>query len=147
LFCKGFRELLCVNYLLSAVEPLLLDTHIILWYLQGDTRIKPDLNDLIESQKNQVYSSIASLWEISIKIGIGKLSLDRPFEELKSSLAENNIEIISITFDDTILNKDLPRYHKDPFDRILISQAINRSLIIVSQDSIFNQYAVRLLSV
>lgn len=69
---------------------LLLDTHIILWYLQGDTRIKPDLNDLIESQENQVYSSIASLWEISIKIGIGKLSLDRPFEELKSSLAENN---------------------------------------------------------
>lgn len=128
---------------------LLLDTHIILWYLQGDTRIKPDLNDLIESRENQVYSSIASLWEISIKIGIGigKLSLDRPFEELKSSLAENNIEIISITFDDTILNKDLPRYHKDPFDRILISQAINRSLIIVSQDSMFNQYSVRLLSV
>ena len=126
---------------------LLLDTHIVLWYLQGDSRIKPDLNDVLESRKNQVYFSIASLWEISIKVGIGKLILDRPFEDLKSSLAENNIEIITVTFDDTILNKDLPRYHKDPFDRILISQVINRSLILVSQDSVFNQYPVRLLTV
>ncbi len=126
---------------------LLLDTHIVLWYLQGDTKIKPDLNDVIESRENQVYSSIASLWEISIKVGLGKLLLDVPFEELKRNLTENNIEIIPITFDDTILNKNLPRYHKDPFDRILISQAINRSLIIVSQDSMFNQYSVRLLSV
>ncbi|MEB3311825.1 MAG: type II toxin-antitoxin system VapC family toxin [Snowella sp.] len=117
----------------------LLDTHIILWYLQGDIRLTP----IIENLENQLYVSMASLWEISIKVGLGKLSLDNDLSQLKPSLIENDFKIIYISFSDVIAYKSLPliNNHRDPFDRMLISQAINRSLILISHDTQFCHYS------
>ena len=124
---------------------LLFDTHIILWYLEGSTNLNRNLIPVIRNPQNKLHASMASLWEVSIKVGLGKLSLDSPFCELKTNLRENDFQIIDITFSDILCNESLPFYHRDPFDRILISQAINRSMTLVSQDSKFNLYPVRLL--
>nr|WP_228017023.1 type II toxin-antitoxin system VapC family toxin [Synechocystis sp. LEGE 06083] len=124
---------------------LLFDTHIILWYLEGNTNLNRNLIPVIKNPQNKLHASMASLWEVSIKVGLGKLLLDRPFCELKENLKENDFKIIDITFSDTLCNESLPLHHRDPFDRILISQAISRSMTLVSQDSKFKQYPVKIL--
>jgi PIN domain nuclease of toxin-antitoxin system len=120
----------------------LLDTHVMLWFLNDDAKLAPEVRDEIE-KCNQVFVSIISLWEVAIKLNIGKLKLD--FRDLSKALDDSNITILNVIVSDFSAYINLPLHHKDPFDRILISQAINRSMILVSQDSIFNQYPVKLL--
>ena len=120
----------------------LLDTHVMLWFLNDDAKLAPEVRDEIE-KCNQVFVSIISLWEVAIKLNIGKLKLD--FRDLSKALDDSNIIILNVIVSDFSAYINLPLHHKDPFDRILISQAINRSMILVSQDSIFNQYPVKIL--
>jgi PIN domain nuclease of toxin-antitoxin system len=120
----------------------LLDTHVMLWFLNDDAKLAPEVRDEIE-KCNQVFVSIISLWEVAIKLNIGKLKLD--FRDLSKALDDSNITILNVIVSDFSAYINLPLHHKDPFDRILISQAINRSMILVSQDSIFNQYPVKIL--
>lgn len=89
--------------------------------------------------------SIASLWEISIKLGLGKLSLQNSFSELEEVLQQLKIEILPITFSDTECYLNLPLHHRDPFDRILVAQAINHSLILISRDVAFDAYDLQRL--
>ena len=100
---------------------------------------------LIESQENEIYISIASFWEIAIKNGLGKLTLDVSFAELKTEAIKNSFQILPITFEDTLKLNNLPFYHRDPFDRIIISQAKENNLMLVSCDSNFNLYDVNVL--
>jgi PIN domain nuclease of toxin-antitoxin system len=120
----------------------LLDTHVMLWFLNDDAKLAPEVRDEIE-KCNQVFVSIISLWEVAIKLNIGKLKLD--FRDLSKALDDSNITILNVIVSDFSAYINLPLHHKDPFDRILISQAINRFMILVSQDSIFNQYPVKIL--
>jgi PIN domain nuclease of toxin-antitoxin system len=113
-----------------------------LWFLNDDAKLAPEVRDEIE-KCNQVFVSIISLWEVAIKLNIGKLKLD--FRDLSKALDDSNITILNVIVSDFSAYINLPLHHKDPFDRILISQAINRSMILVSQDSIFNQYPVKIL--
>jgi PIN domain nuclease of toxin-antitoxin system len=86
--------------------------------------------------------SIASIWEIAIKSNIGKLTLNIAFEAIQTNLLDLNIEILSISFADAQTYRSLPLHHRDPFDRILIAQAMNRSLSLVSQDAQLNSYFI-----
>lgn len=122
---------------------LLLDTHVFLWLLEGSSSLTPSVRDLLESTENSLYLSIVSFWEIAIKLGVGKLELQYQFEELPNLLMQLRIETLPITFEHTKSYLDLPLYHRDPFDRMLVAQAISNSLILVSQDTKLDPYPVQ----
>lgn len=125
---------------------MLLDTHAFIWYVMGDLSLSSRAKEIIDS-KAELSFSIASLWEISIKISIGKLQLNCSYDDLLTRLAFINAEILSINVEDTqtYINLSLSSNHRDPFDRMLVSQAINHSLILVSKDSKFDAYPVQRL--
>ena len=118
----------------------LLDTHTILWYLSGNESLSPTAKELIEDRNNEIYLSIVSIWEIAIKINIGKLSLPYSFKKLKNKLKEENIKILPIQIKDTEYYINLPFYHKDPFDRIIISQSVISDMKVIGRDEIFDKY-------
>ena len=114
---------------------LLIDTHILIWYIEGNSSLSQSMLDLIEAPDNDLYISIASLWEMAIKIGKGKLDLENLLNQLE-------IKILPIVFSDTETYLRLPFHHNDPFDRIIISQAITRELSLMSADHEFSAYAL-----
>lgn len=102
----------------------LLDTHTILWFLEGNENLSLDARFATENPDNISFISIASIWEIAIKLNLGKLKLDIKLEELKSEIIKNGFEILPLDFEHIIGLSNLETIHKDPFDRIIISQAI-----------------------
>ncbi|MEG4149107.1 type II toxin-antitoxin system VapC family toxin [Microcoleus sp. Pol12B5] len=124
---------------------ILLDTHTFLWYLEDSKQLSSQAAEIIEDRSNTLCLSIASLWEISIKLGLGKLSLQNSFSELEEVLQQLKIEVLPITFSDTECYLNLPLHHRDPFDRILVAQAINHSLVLVSRDVAFDAYDLQRL--
>jgi len=124
----------------------LLDTHAFLWYLSGNSNLSIKVKGIIDTKVN-LYFSIVSLWEIAIKVNIGKLQLTQPVENLLAELQYINTEILPITFEDIKLYSQLPLppQHRDPFDRILVAQAINNSLVLVSRDVAFDAYPIQRL--
>ena len=125
---------------------LLLDTHSLLWFIGGDEQLPQAAREIIANMDNEVLLSIASLWEIAIKTSLGKLILGRPFEELiPEQLILNEIGILPIGLDDLSLVAKLPFHHRDPFDRLIIAQAMTKGLPIVSRDAEFARYPVELI--
>ena len=124
---------------------VLLDTHSFLWFFGGDAALSKQARTLIENPRNEKFISIASFWEIAIKNSLGKLTLDVPFAELKTEAIKNSFHILPITFEDTLQLNTLPFHHRDPFDRIIISQAMKNNLTLVSRDNNFSLYNVNLL--
>jgi len=124
---------------------ILLDTHTFLWFLGGHSELSKQARTLIETPKHEKYISIASFWEIAIKHSLGKLTLDVPFVELKTEAVKSNFQILPITFEDTLQLSTLPFHHRDPFDRIIISQAKENNLTLLSCDNNFAQYNVNIL--
>lgn len=121
---------------------ILLDTHIFLWFINNDPQLSPTAKTLLESDVDLVVS-VASLWEIAIKVSIGKMTLPKPFEVfIPEQLQQNEIEILPIEVHHLTQVGKLPFYHKDPFDRLLISQSLTEGIPIVSVDTIFDQYNV-----
>ncbi len=119
----------------------LLDTHILIWWITEDKRLKSSAKKMIRSYRNLIYWSTASSWEISIKCALGKLELEEPLADLiPSELIRNHIEILPIQNDHAILAGQLPMHHKDPFDRMLIAQARLESIGIITNDSKFAPY-------
>jgi PIN domain nuclease of toxin-antitoxin system len=125
------------------VTNLLLDTHAFIWYSENDSKLPESIKTEIETA-DRVYISIASLWEIAIKLSIGKLSLRSNYESIEDSLEPAGIDLLPISFADTVRIINLPLHHRDPFDRILIAQAINNSLTLVSCDRAFTTYPIQL---
>jgi PIN domain nuclease of toxin-antitoxin system len=123
----------------------LLDTHTVLWYLQGNSNLSSKARNIIEQKQNILYFSIASLWEIAIKQGLGKLQLQRPFRDLEPALLQLNIQTLPIAFADTETYLSLPLHHRDPFDRMIVAQAINSSLVLVSRDTLLDAYSIQRL--
>jgi PIN domain nuclease of toxin-antitoxin system len=118
----------------------LLDTHTFLWFLDGHENLSLKARTAIESSKNASFISIASLWEIAIKISLKKISLDIHLKDLKQEILKNNFEILPLDFEHILELSKLQDIHKDPFDRIIISQAITEKLTIISRDSHFGMY-------
>jgi len=123
---------------------LLLDTHALIWFVSNDPNLPGSTRDKIESA-DDVFLSIASLWEMAIKLNIGKLPLQGNFEDIEPQLIAAGITILPLSFADTVQFRYLPLHHRDPFDRILVAQAINHSLVLVSRDVAFDAYDLQRL--
>lgn len=126
---------------------LLLDTHIVLWLLAGSARIPPALYDLLTDQRHTVHVSVASAWEMAIKVGLGKLAVPPNLEQwLPAEFAAAGMTVLPIQLEHTLGVELLPRHHADPFDRLLIAQAQVDKLSLVSADHVFSQYDVKLIA-
>ncbi len=122
---------------------LLLDTHTFLWFIAGDASLSKSARSGIEDLNNNRYLSVASLWEIAIKVSAGKLELDEPFETLiPDQLVENRIELLGISIAHLASVSSLPFHHRDPFDRLIAAQANVEQLTLVSIDDVFDAYGV-----
>ena len=122
---------------------LLLDTHAFLWFFIGSSSLSAKARAAIEDVSNEKFFSIASLCEIAIKISIGKLTLSKPFEDIfPDQLTNNGIDLLNITTAHVSALTKMPFYHRDPFDRLLIAQAMTEQMHIVGVDAAFDAYAV-----
>lgn len=122
---------------------LLLDTHTLLWFLWDDPQLSETARGLIVDPANRKLVSVASAWEISIKVGVGKLNLgEMAATFLDRELMKNHFELLPITLAHATGVESLPHFHRDPFDRLLISQVLSEQLPILSADVVFDQYGV-----
>ncbi len=118
----------------------LIDTHVFLWFVSNAKELSQKSKTLIEDGNNEIFISIASLWEISIKNALGKLSINGKYKSVIDDVNDNNFEILPIKFAHTVKQNHLPFHHRDPFDRMIISQAIVENINLISSDSIFDDY-------
>jgi PIN domain nuclease of toxin-antitoxin system len=126
---------------------LLLDTHSFLWFVNDLPQLSEYLKELIENTNNDIYLSIVSLWEMSIKYNLGKLTLDPNYEEfVEREISISNINLLNINLEHLKINATLPFHHKDPFDRLIIAQSIVEDLPIITMDSAFDRYSVTLIN-
>ncbi len=122
---------------------LLLDTHAFLWFMEGSERISQRARAEIEAADGVRALSVASAWEMAIKSSLGKLDLAKPLGELLPPLlADAGIELLPIEIPDLARVATLPFHHRDPFDRLLAAQALERGFTIVSVDEAFDAYGV-----
>ena len=121
---------------------LLLDTHVLLWWLSDDPKLGEEARRAIAVADNIVYVSAVSLWEIAIKHGIGKLRLPESFDD---TLADQGFLELPLKWEHARRNRDLPWLHRDPFDRMLIAQALVEDLTLVTADSEVQRYDVQCL--
>ncbi len=119
---------------------VLLDTHALIWFFEGSQELSKRAKDEIINSDNARFVSAASFWEMAIKISIGKLEMDLSMEDLQRLTWENGIEVLPVEVEHTFLLRTLPFHHKDPFDRLIFSQATYEGLNLLSNDSIFDAY-------
>ncbi|MCL2056453.1 MAG: type II toxin-antitoxin system VapC family toxin [Oscillospiraceae bacterium] len=120
----------------------LLDTHAIIWHFDDSSKLTQKAAGIIDNPKNRVYISYVSLWEIVIKISIGKLDVDFTLDQLLYAIKDNDFDILQI--EDKYLQQlsTLPFIHKDPFDRLLVSTALAENLTIITTDENVRKYDV-----
>jgi PIN domain nuclease of toxin-antitoxin system len=120
---------------------LLLDSHTVIWFIEGNPQLGPIARSLIEDSGNEKWMSLASVWEIAIKLHIGKLSLGVSLPTyLSTQVAANGIQLLPISLPHILHTLQLPLHHRDPFDRLLIAQSLHESMPLVSADSVIDSY-------
>ena len=125
---------------------LLTDTHTLIWWYEGSRRLSPQAQRAIADEENDVLISAASAWEIATKYRLGKLpSAEALARDLPGAIASQGFTELSITVVDAVRAGALPGPHRDPFDRMLIAQAQARDLVLVSNETLFDEYGVRRL--
>ncbi len=122
---------------------LLLDTHALIWVLAAPDRLPAAARRAVRTADNEVYASVASAWEIAIKVAIGKLGFAAP--DLEQALADSGIQPLGISLRHAASVANLPPHHRDPFDRMLVAQALCESMTLVTRDRALSKYGVRLL--
>ncbi len=125
---------------------VLLDTHTFLWFIEGDARVGPDARREILEPGNVRLLSVASLWEIAIKASTGKLKQHNSFENLvQVQVFGNAIDLLGISAKHLDIVQNLPFHHRDPFDRLLVAQALSDDLTLLSRDGALSAYGVPVL--
>ena len=125
---------------------LLLDTHVFLWWVADDPNLTTVARRAIADVNNECFLSLASCWEMAIKSSLGKLRLAKPVGRfVTEQLAANSFTLLNIELRHAAKVEKLPFHHRDPFDRLLVAQAVTEKLIIVTADSGFSNYGVRIL--
>ena len=121
----------------------LLDTHAFLWFVSEDSRLSSKAKSIIKTRNNDVYFSAASVWEMSIKIRLGRLTIEDDLEPfIVKQLAENSFNALSVTIFHSIYSSKLPEIHKDPFDRMIIAQSQVEDMHLISKDKNIKKYKV-----
>jgi len=121
----------------------LIDTHAFLWFVSGDSQLPVSVRDKIKDINQPCYLSVASLWEITIKQQLGKLTINIPLKELFEYADRNQIEIVQITYEHLLTLSNLPNHHGDPFDRLIISQAISEEMTLITRDKGLKKYKAK----
>jgi PIN domain nuclease of toxin-antitoxin system len=125
---------------------LLLDAHALLWFLDANPLLSAQAKRLIEDPQNHKLVSVATCWEIAIKVGLKKLDLGEPATTfLPRELSTNHFDLLSIELPHATFVETLPLHHRDPFDRLLIAQSIIETIAIVSVDVVFDLYGAQRL--
>lgn len=119
---------------------LLLDTHTFLWYYSGHSELNENIKQLLSSSQNEFWISMVSFWEISIKHSIGKLDLDKSFEEFCQDVMKQGFQVLPLELVHFVKANQLPFHHRDPFDRVLVSQALSEEMNFVSKDILLDLY-------
>ncbi|MCW5968995.1 MAG: type II toxin-antitoxin system VapC family toxin [Blastocatellales bacterium] len=123
---------------------VLLDTHAFLWFIANDSQLSGRSRAILEDGENELLLSGASLWEIAIKISIGKLQLGGSFDSfIPQHLAINRIALLDISLQHLTAVSEMPRHHRDPFDRLIIAQAMTEQMPVISIDDKFDLYPIR----
>jgi len=125
---------------------LLLDTHTFLWWISDAPELSEAARQVISNADNECFLSVASCWEMAIKSSLGKLSLSKPVDRfVLDQITENGFLMLNIELRHAANVETLPFHHRDPFDRLLIGQAISDKLTIVTADSMFAKYDTNLI--
>ena len=119
---------------------LLLDTHVLLWWLSDDRKLATNARDIIANSSNDVLVSSASVWEIAIKAALGRIEIE--LDDLEDAIIRNGFRPLPIGFQHAVTVGRLPAVHRDPFDRILVAQASVEELRLVSHDRVFERYGL-----
>lgn len=123
---------------------LLLDTHAFLWFIAGNPNLSDVARENIEVLENERYVSVASAWEIAIKMSLGKLKASAEFEEIiPTQLDLNAMDLLPISPRHLALVAQLPFHHKDPFDRLILAQSLVEDIPVISVDSSFDSYGIQ----
>lgn len=118
----------------------LIDTHAPVWFLEGNNSLSKSNRQITADSQNNISVSIASIWELAVKISIGKITLTRTLSDVINQISFENIEILSITPQHALYVSTLPFHHRNPFDRLIIAQAIVENLNFISADAIVDSY-------
>ena len=124
---------------------LLLDTHAVIWFLNGDPQLSKTASFLISDLASVRFTSMATIWEIAIKVKTGKLDIGFPINDLMDKLLLNGMIVLPIEFRHVLQTNNLDLHHRDPFDRMIIAQSITEELTIISKDKNFSLYPIKLL--
>ena len=124
---------------------VLLDTHTLIWYLEGDIQLSETAKKQLDNRREPRFVSAISIWEIAIKINVGKLDIKKPLSDLPEFLSSNEFVWLPLKFEHSLTYQNLPLHHRDPFDRMLIAQAMSEDLTIVTRDQHFLDYGVDVL--
>ena len=120
---------------------LLLDTHVVLWWISGSRKLTLFAKDLIADPANEIFVSAASIWEVAIKRGLGRIEVD--LDELRTAVDEGGFRPLDIDFGHASAVWKLPSIHRDPFDRMLVAQSRLEHLVLVTRDEVFLEYDLR----
>ena len=122
----------------------LLDTHVLIWWSGESNKISSTVKNLLMDESNSIFISFVSVWEIQIKSQLGKLELNIPLAQLIQEQQNiNQFQLLPIYLNHIYFLENLPQHHKDPFDRLLISQSIIEQIPILSVDKLFDLYSVK----
>lgn len=125
---------------------LLLDTHTFLWWITDSPELSLRVRDAIGNPENELFLSVASAWEMAIKVNLGRLHLpDRPDRFIPDQLTKNTVESLPIQMAHALYVSRLPAIHRDPFDRIIVSQSILEKMAVVTRDADIARYKVKIL--
>jgi len=122
---------------------LLLDTHAFIWFVEDSPLLSADAKSSIGDPGSEVFLSIASVWEMAIKVSLNKLRFSQPFDLfLPHQLRINDIATLNVTLEHAMAVSKLPLHHRDPFDRMIIAQSLTEGIVVVSVDAAFDRYGV-----
>ena len=122
---------------------LLLDTHAVIWWVDQDHLPSPVAHSAIGDPANEILLSAATIWEIAIKVGLAKLTLSLPYRQwLEQTMAALGVTVLPVAVEYADVQTTLPFHHRDPFDRLLIAQAVVENVPVVSRDAVFDRYGV-----
>jgi len=124
---------------------ILVDTQIFVWFMEDTSKLPINVKKIMNNDGNELLLSIATLWEMTIKMSIGKLKLSRNISEIISSSLENGFKILPIEPKHLISLFGLKYIHRDPFDRMIIAQGISENIPVISSDGVFKEYPVQVI--
>lgn len=121
----------------------LLDTHALIWFLIGDKNLSEKSKEIIENQDNSIFISVSTIWEIAIKISLNKFKFQKGFKNFLDLIDNNGFEIIPISFEHALAVSSLEFIHRDPFDRLIVAQALTENMDIITKDEYITQYHIK----